>query len=210
MERLGIRRPHHPLIRRPHVQNLRLLIASFQRRRRTKDAGAGGGRLHSLQEQLVPVARLTAAGGADEPAIAVGRPRGDSAKRAAGGPLAGAIALEGESEDAAVHLLGEELRGEGEVDEDVRAGGGARGLQAEGDVAAAPAEEGADEHGVGAAGRIDDVGEVGGRRRGRRRRWWGDERGPVWDGGDSVAGEEASKGSGKGAEQLHGSCYLLQ
>lgn len=79
-------------------------------------------------------------------------------------------------------------------------------MQAEGDVAAAPAKEGADEHGVGAAGRIDDVGEVGGRRSRRRRGWWGDERGPVRDGGDSVAGEEASEG----AEQLHGSCYLLQ
>lgn len=71
------------------------------------------------------MARLPAAGGADEPAIAVGRPRGDSAKRAVGGPLAGAVALESESEDAAVHLFGDELRGEGEVDEEVRSGGGA-------------------------------------------------------------------------------------
>lgn len=74
------------------------------------------------------MARLPAAGGADERAIAVGCPRGDSAKRAVGGPLAGAVAPEGESEDAAFHLLGEELRGEGEVEEEVRVGGGARRL----------------------------------------------------------------------------------
>ena len=48
------------------------------------------------------------------------------------------VALEGDAEDAGVHLSGEEVGGNGELEEERRVGGGV-GLHAEGHVTAASA-----------------------------------------------------------------------
>jgi len=63
----------------------------------------------------------------------------------------GAAALEGDAEKARPHLLDEAVGGEREIQEEGGFGGESVDLDAEGDVGAALAEEGADHHGLGGA-----------------------------------------------------------
>ncbi|PON90791.1 hypothetical protein TorRG33x02_134290, partial [Trema orientale] len=154
--------PHNVLVIGPHVHDL-LRVRRPEPGRH--DSGSDRRRLHRLQKQPDPIARLSPRREPELSAVAVHGPDGYGSERA--GPEIGAVALEGDPDEPEPHLVDELVSQDRELEEEEGLGGEAIVLDAEPDVAAAVAEDCSDDHRFGRAGlRRRDGGGRGIRRRG--------------------------------------------
>ncbi|CAN6471625.1 unnamed protein product [Victoria cruziana] len=162
--RLGIGGADDPAEPGSHVHDFAVL--------RRDDAGADGRRLDGLEDETVLLRHPAFDGVAEPPAVAERGPDryGVEGRVGAGlglGSVPAPVGLQCNPHDPGVHLLGEELRGDGEIEEEGRGGGEAVLLEAEADVAATVAVERAGDGGAGDGRPVVCRGVGGGARGGR-------------------------------------------
>ena len=145
MKRLRITTSHHAFVVGSHVHELAVSIGGSQPRR--NHSGAHRHRLHDLEHHPVIFIGFSPNGEPKLASVTVHGPNGDGVKGA--GAKVGAVAFEGDANEAAPHFFDELLGGDGEFKEERGFGVEAVVLDAEPDVAEAVAEDGPDDHRLG-------------------------------------------------------------